>query len=131
LNSQSIDANWNHLPDIHATHALDEHDQACLDAVRDVLAAHGRLDRFGVMLLHKHFEMAEDEILVESVDEVGRRLLTKPVKTATVQSEMSNAYETQWNWRRNELGEVHQICNSRCFPGSPESPQHVNKHVGW
>lgn len=124
-------AQWNHSPDIHNVHALDDADQACLADLRDVLARHGRLDRFGVNLLHKHFEMDADEILVEQVDEVGRRLLTKPVKLEVVGDLISTAYETQWQWRRNPAGEVAQLCIARCFPGTYDSPGHVNKHVGW
>lgn len=125
-------ANWNDLPDIHDVgHALDEKDQLCLEAIQKTLEKHGCLDRFGVTLLHKHFEMAEDEILVESVDEEARKLVTKPVKVDLVRGELDKAYETQWHFRKDENGQVAQICNARCFPGSPQSPQHVNKHVGY
>jgi len=122
---------WNYLPDIHDTKPLTAAERTCLDDVRDVLARHGCLERFGVTMLHKHFEMADDEILVEQADEASRRLVTKPVKVALVQAEMPTAYETQWHWQRNANGEVSQICNVRCFPGNYESPGHVSKHVGW
>jgi hypothetical protein len=124
-------AQWNHLPDISETKPLDDNDRACLDAIRDVLARHACLDRFGVNLLHKHFEMDSDELLVEQVDEEGRRLVTKPVKLDLVRGELSTAYETQWQWQRNPAGELALVCIARCFPGNPQSPQHVNKHVGW
>lgn len=129
--AQIVPTQWNHLPDIHDTRPLSATDRACLDAIRDVLERHGCLDRFGVNLLHKHFELADDEILVEQVDEAGRRLVTAPVKVALVEAEMPTAYETQWHWRRSASGEVSQICNQRCFPGSWDSPGHVSKHVGW
>ena len=124
-------SNWNHLSDIHAVEALNDDDRACLAGIREVLERHGRLDRFGVSLLHKHFEMEPDEILVEQVDEVGRKLMIKPVNTGVVQAEMSSAYETQWHWQRSASGEVSLVCIARCFPGNYESPGHVNKHVGW
>lgn len=124
-------AQWNHLPDIHDVTPLNDHDRACLDAVRDVLAKFDCLDRFGVNLLHKHFEMAEDELLIEQVDEAGRRLVTKPVKLDIVSGQMASAYETQWHWQRNGQGALALICVARCFPGNYESPGHVNKHVGW
>lgn len=122
---------WNHLPDIYAVPRLNDHDRACLDAVRDVLARFGCLERFGVNLLHKHFEMAEDEVLVENVDEAGRRLVIKPVKLDLVREDMPNAYETQWHWRRDASGGLAQVCNMRCFPGSPESPGHARQHTAW
>lgn len=124
-------AQWNHLPDIHDVTPLNDHDRACLDAVRDVLEQFDCLGRFGVNLLHKHFEMAADELLIEQVDEAGRRLVTKPVKVGIVQGQMPGAYETQWHWQRDRHGAVALICVMRCFPGNYESPGHVNKHVGW
>lgn len=129
--AQMVATQWNHLPDISATPPLNAADRRCLDAIRDVLEKHGRMERFGVTLLHKHFEMADDEILVEQVDEVARKLVIKPAKVALVQADMPRAYETQWHWRRDRAGEVAQVCNMRCFPGNYESPQHVIKHVGW
>jgi hypothetical protein len=129
--SQADIAQWNHLSDIYDVKPLNESDRACLDAVRDVLEKFGCLDRFGVNLLHKHFEMADDELLIEQVDEAGRRLVTKPVKVEIVRDQMASAYETQWHWQRDQQGALAQICVARCFPGTYESPGHVNKHVGW
>ncbi len=129
--SPSEIAQWNHLPNIHDVPPLNDRDRACLDAVRDVLASFGCLDRFGVNLLHRHFEMANDELLIEQVDEAGRRLVTKPVTVEIVREQMPNAYETQWHWQRDASGALAQICVSRCFPGNYESPGHANKHVGW
>lgn len=129
--AQMVATQWNHLPDIQDVKPLTANDRACLDAMRAVLEKHGCLDRFGVNLLHKHFAVADDEILVEQADEAGRRLITKPVKVALVQAEMPTAYETQWHWQRKASGDVAQVCNMRCFPGSYESPGHVSKHVGW
>ena len=124
-------AQWNHLTDIHDVKPLDDRDRACLAAVRDILEKFGCLERFGVNLLHKHFEMAPDEILVEQVDEAARKLLTKPVKVELVQAEMASAVETQWHWKRDEAGALAQVCVSRCFPGNWQSPGHVNQHTGW
>ena len=124
-------AQWNHLSDIHDVKPLDDQDRACLAELRDVLERFGCLDRFGVNLLHKHFEMAADEILVEQVDEDARKLLTKPVKAALVAAEMASAIETQWHWQRGTDGALAQVCVSRCFPGNWQSPGHVSQHTGW
>jgi hypothetical protein len=59
---------WSVLPDITDVSPMSMDDHAVLDAVRDVLVQHGALGRFGVHLLHKHFDMAEDEVLVEYTD---------------------------------------------------------------
>ena len=122
---------WNHLPELDQASRLTDADRRCLDDVRDVLVKHGCLDRFGVNLLHKHFEVADDEILVEQVDWEGRRLVTKPVKVEVVRAAMRSAYETQWHWRPTLTREVALVCIVRCFQGSYEAPGHAVKHVGW
>lgn len=124
-------AQWNHLSDIHDVRPLSDRDHACLDAVRDVLARFGCLDRFGLNLLHKHFEMGADEILVEEVDKQARRLVTRPVKMAAVAADLETSIATQWHWQRNKDGAYEQICVSRCFPGNWQSPGHSNQHTGW
>lgn len=121
--------NWNHLPDLHDVHdELSGEDKACLTAVSAVLAQFGRLGRFGVTLLHKHFDVAPDEILAEFVDEKGRRLETKPVKIADVAADLPGSYETQWTFGQDLNGQVYNICIVRCF-GAPQG--HPMKHVGW
>lgn len=67
-------------------------DAACLAEVRAVLAKHGALDRFGIMLLHKHFEIADDECLLETIDTEQRTLMVRPIPRA----ELGNAMQTQW-----------------------------------
>jgi hypothetical protein len=122
---------WNHLTDIHHIEPLGPQDQACLEAIREVLAKHECLERFGINLLHKHFEMAEDEILVEDVDEKTRTLVTRPVSIATMAADLETGIATQWHWQRNRDGAYEQICVARCFPGNWQSPGHSNQHTGW
>jgi hypothetical protein len=105
-------AQWNHLSDIHHVKPLSEQDRACLDAVRDVLAQYDCLHRFGLSLLHKHFEMAADEILVEEVDEKSRTLTTKPVRIMAMSADIDTGIATQWHWQRNKDGAYEQICVS-------------------
>ena len=124
-------AQWNHLPDIHDVQPLSEQDRACLDAVRDILAQYDCLHRFGLSLLHKHFEMAADEILIEEVDENSRTLTTKPVNIIAMSADIDTGIATQWHWQRNKDGAYEQICVSRCFPGNWQSPGHSNQHTGW
>ncbi|EKS35365.1 hypothetical protein [Afipia clevelandensis] len=122
---------WNHLPDIHDVPPLSGHDEACLTAVREVLARHGCLERFGLTLLHKHFGMSDDEVLVEAVDEQSRTLVTKPVRIADLSGRLDDSTATQWHWKRDPDGAYEQICVSRCFPGNWQSPGHSNQHTGW
>ncbi len=117
---------WNSFPDIGETHSLDESDKHVMEKIRDVLSEHNKLDRFGLTLLHKHFEVAPDEILVESVNVEKRELVVSPVKLALIGSEMPSAYETQW---KLSTGAAAQVCVTRCFPGSASSPNHVAQHT--
>jgi hypothetical protein len=43
---------WGSLAELQDTPNLDETDMACLEAVRQVLAQHGKLERFAVHLAH-------------------------------------------------------------------------------
>ncbi len=122
---------WNHLADIHEVKPLGDQDRACLEAIREVLTEYGCLERFGLNLLHKHFEMAADEILVEAVDEETRTLVTKPVSIMALSADLETGIATQWHWQRNKDGAYEQICVARCFPGNWQSPGHSNQHTGW
>lgn len=99
---------WAELPDMNAMNPrLDDADAACLAALRIVLEQYGKLNRFGINLLHKHFEIADDECLLETIDVENRTLMVRPVPRA----EMPSAVETQWNLAsRNPL----QWCEVYC-----------------
>lgn len=68
---------WGRLPDLREVAPLDEADLACMDELRDVLARHGRLGRFALHLVHRHFEIADGEVLVEYSDPCARELLLR------------------------------------------------------
>ena len=70
---------WDGLNPIEDVEPLRESDETVLREVREVLAKHGALERFGVMLLHSHFHLEPDEVLVEKVDVDARTLTTRPV----------------------------------------------------
>lgn len=84
---------WSALADIEAVeHGLSQTDIECLNDVRAVLEAHGKLRRFGVSLLHRHFEIAADECLLETVDVQRRELFVRPVP----KDSLPQAVQTQW-----------------------------------
>ena len=83
------------LPHIDAVTARSVEDDACFKEIREVLARHQRLNRFGVTLLHHHFAVADDEIMVEECDEENRVLISRPQKVADIDA----ASATQTNWR--------------------------------
>jgi hypothetical protein len=108
---------WAVTPDISETSPLSETDKQCFKEIRDVLSKFGCLDRFGINLIHKHFEIAEDEALLETIDVEGRTLTVRPVK----KTELQNSVETQWLLRN---GESYIACPVWCSPGGGHCPRH-------
>jgi hypothetical protein len=93
-------------------------DQLCIDEVRSVLERHGRLERIGVCLLHRHFDLADDEILLESCDEMNRTLQLRPVR----RSELEGQEITYTTWSL-EQGSALQACSKKDHrPPAPAVP---------
>lgn len=82
------------LLDIDEVEARSDADNACFEELRKVLARHNALDRFGITLLHQHFHIGDDELLVEEVDVDSRTLIAQPVPQAEVASR--RVKETNW-----------------------------------
>ena len=92
-------------------------DEDCLSEVRAVLEKHGKLGRFGMFLLHSHFPIAPDEILVEHVDRDTRTLTSRPVKRESLKGE--TLVETSWRLDRTEALDA---CARFCIPGGQNKP---------
>lgn len=75
---------WNDLPTIQDAAGLDESDTRCLEEIQAVVLKHGKASRFGAVLLHHHFKLADDELLVEHCDEETRTLTTRPTSADEV-----------------------------------------------
>ncbi len=88
---------------------LSDKDESCLREVREVLRKHGALQRLGVALLHDHFTLASDEVLVEVCNQAKRELTIMPVK----QSEMNTANMIETIWRLDGESGIAQ-CVQRC-----------------
>lgn len=73
---------WSSLEHIDDVRPIDERDADCLEEIRHVLEKHGSLRRFGVALLHSHFGVADDELLLETTDVEKREHWVRPVKKA-------------------------------------------------
>ena len=95
------------LLDIDYVRPFDETDQVVFDEVREILERHGALQRFGLTLLHKHFDVADDEVLVETIDATNRTLTLRPNELVNV----GNAVETSW---RLDDPVARQRCESQC-----------------
>ena len=91
---------WSELKDIDDVKPLNDGDTDCLVEIRDVLKKHGKMERFGVALLHSHFDMASDEIMLESTDEDGRALISKPIKESEAGD---NKVGTIWMLREGDV----------------------------
>ena len=91
-------ANTNDCPHIDDVQALNEEDLACLEEIAAVLQKHDRLDRFGLSLLHKHFDLAEDEVLVEYTDEEARTQTIRVEKRPAQNN--SCIQQTAWRFKK-------------------------------
>jgi hypothetical protein len=93
------------LPDIDEVEPLNAADGPVMAELYEVLARHGALGRFGVTLLHQHFELAGDEVLLERTDPVSRRQVIEPVKMDTLVG--LNPIQTSW---RLDTGKPAMYC---------------------
>jgi hypothetical protein len=109
---------WADTPDISAVPPLSDGDRECFRELRDVLERHGRLGRFGINLIHKHFDVSDDEVLVETIDVASRTLTVRPMPKAG----MPEAIETQWQLAS---GDALQVCHGYCLYNSGHSRFHT------
>jgi hypothetical protein len=118
---------WASTKDIHDVEPISDKDSEVLREVGEVLLKHNALDRFGVTLIHKHFDLQANEQLVEFTDIVNRRLTIQPVS----EHETLETVETSWKFSK-EAGGPHPltVCIFRCFYDAQSTPSHVGKHVG-
>lgn len=89
-------ANMKHVTEVDPVNAAD---RATLEAIKKVLVDHGAVERFGIHLIHKHFDLADDEIVMEYTDEEARTQHTKVEKYADAFSH-GRPLETQWRFNR-------------------------------
>lgn len=111
------------LPELHEVEALSDKDAECLGEIREVLLRHGKLDRFAIHLVHKHFDLAEDEILCEFTDSENRVLTMRPLK----RTDATDLVETTW---RLADGAALASCIFACYPVRGAKPPHINRHSG-
>jgi len=114
---------WAPLEDIDDVQPIHDGDYACLAEIRDILTKHGKRDRFGVALLHSHFEMASDEVLMEYSNKKDRILTIKPGKPEAGRK----IVETIWALRDGDNAQMlhaQQICVP---PTNHDSRHHVEE----
>jgi hypothetical protein len=85
---------WSRLSDLRDVAPLDADDLACMAELRAVLARHGRLERFALHLVHRHFDLAATEVLVEYSDPRTREQFLR-VETRSAAA-LRDAVPTTW-----------------------------------
>ena len=104
---------WAKLSHIDVIEPIGEHDAECFAEIREVLLRHGKTNRLGVALLHSHFELAEDEVLLETCDQNARELTMSPAKINTVES---RDIGTIWMFGDDDINQM-AWCRSYCKRG--------------
>jgi hypothetical protein len=79
------------LPDIDSSgmDTLTSQDQKCLDEIGYLLVSHKAHEKFGVSLLHSHFEIEDDEVLIESLQNSTYDLVTQPVPKSLLKNNVN------------------------------------------
>lgn len=113
------------LPDISEVEHLTAKDDELVRELREVLRRHDATGRFGLMLLHQHFDIADDEILVETVDVEGRTLTVRPLPAAPYVDMRS--IETQWRLDTDSVLQRYvQVCPGPSTDTHNGFPEHQN-----
>jgi|GEM_PF-832563 len=111
---------FNFLPHADEVQAINDEDKACFKEIRDVLLKHGKLERFGLTLLHKHFDIQDDEVLIENTDEISRIQTITPMKIKDVEATGESLLETSWSLVDNEAV---TRCQRKCvYQGGSHRP---------
>ena len=103
---------WAALEDIDRIEPIGENDADCLAELYAVLKRHGKHERFGVTLLHKHFAMNDDEVLLEHTDPANRRLVLAPAKLES--PEIARSMQTSWALTEDRGAVTNTACYRRC-----------------
>ena len=105
------------LPNIKEVTPLNERDMPVMKEIHDVLKKHNALQRFGVTLLHEHFDMSEDEVMMEVTNIATRE--QKLYVAKRTDPDVMNSIEASW---RLDTGLPVSAC--RCDPRGNSSHDH-------
>lgn len=103
---------WATLDDIDDVEPIGTADADCLSELYAVLKRHGKHERFGLTLLHKHFPINDDEVMLEHTDTQGRRLELRPAKKDS--AEVARSVQTSWRLTGDASTETNTACYVRC-----------------
>ena len=80
-------------PPLDTVAPISADDLSCFEEIKAVLERHGKIDRFGITLLHSHFHMSGQEILLEKSNTASRTMVLEP---AIIDSSDISLIDTQW-----------------------------------
>lgn len=90
---------------------LGPEDNPFISELYALLERYGNTDRFGVVLLHDHFSVKEDEILLETNDPQARTLHLEVVK----REDLSKGKFTSWRLRGAGKVVGLSFCGRACY----------------
>jgi hypothetical protein len=112
----------NNQTEINYVEARSEKEAPAFSEIREILSKYGLERKYGIALLHKHFDLAEDEVLVEFTDLEARTLTSKPIKIGTIPP--TSLIETSWMLDHDV---VMGNCVTVCYY-DPSRNGHVGQH---
>lgn len=74
-------------------------DEAVLAGVAELLAAHDKLERFGVKLIRDPLDLLEHELLLETSDSSLRTLYCEVAERDGIRAEQARIIETSWRYQ--------------------------------
>lgn len=116
------------LPDIEDIEPLGAQDAPFLQEVREVFERHGMFERFGLTLLHDHFDIADDELLVETCD-VENRVLTSSPQHIDAAEPGDRLIETNWKFAQEGGIVAGLVCRVGCFVDLKDRHKRTHQRV--
>jgi hypothetical protein len=108
------------LTDIDEIEPINDLDYEVLEEIKSVFVKHKYVNRFGIILLHKHFDIAEDEVLMETTNEEER---ISTVKVEKALNSEQNTIGTMWKFGNDIIAATKCVVRCHYFLG------HKRKHV--
>lgn len=91
---------YKNLPYIDDVKEYSKEDEALFKEIKEVLKKYNVLDKFGITLLHTHFLVKKDEIMVEHYNPEDKTQLTKPHPKEDI--EKLGLVPISWRFTNNE-----------------------------
>jgi hypothetical protein len=97
---------WSTLDNITDVEPIGDDDAECLEEIRRVLEKYNCLGRFGLTLLHSHFDLQDDEVMLETTDLEKREHWVRPVKQSFLDENGFTAQTTVVGFDENGFNQV-------------------------